>query len=217
MKGWLTYGGLGLLLALTLAACSGDDDYEYPSVVTRFVEVSTDSEGTCHSLTTDEGRVWPIHQRTGLDGLTPDSVYRTVSMYEPLDNGEVQLWTLQKAISPYPKPLDEFKQVCTDPVELTSIWRGGSYLNVVVKAMVKDQAHAYHFVDLGILTDEADGHRTLQLMLYHDRNNDMEGFTRTVYLSVPLAGYAGQLQAGDSICFALNTYKQGATSRTFAW
>jgi hypothetical protein len=207
------------LLGAFLPACGdSDDDYVYPSVLTNFVDLRTDGEGVASTLLTDEGRVLTIHPREGLGGLTPDSTYRMVTMYEPLDEGnEVQLYTAQKAIAPYPRPLKDFKQVVTDPVELTSIWRGGNYLNVIVKAQVKNVAHAYHFIQQGITRHEDDGHRTLELMLYHDRNSDTEAFSRTVYLSVPLSVYADSLQAGDSIRFSLNTYGQGITSRLFAW
>jgi hypothetical protein len=207
------------LLVTTLAACGDDDDdYVYPSVVTTFVDLHTDGEGVAHTITTDEGRTWPIHPREGLGGLTPDSTYRMVIMYEPLEQDEeVQLYSAQKVISPYPKPIDEFKDVFTDPVELTSIWRGGDHLNLVVKAQVKDRQHTYHFMDLGISTDEADGHRTLQLALYHYRNEDVEAFSRTVYLSVPLQSYADTLRSGDSIRFSMNTYGEGVIARTFAW
>jgi hypothetical protein len=215
------YGIRACLLAL-LAAClpscgSDDDDYVYPDVQTTFVELHTDGDGVCQTLTTDEGRTWTIAQRDGLDGLTPDSTYRAVSMYVPQADGEVQLYSAQLAISPRPKEVEAVREVVADPVELTSIWRGGHYLNVVVKAMVKDQTHSYHFIHMGTLTDSVDGHRTLLLQLYHNRNKDVEAFTRTVYLSVPLSVYADSLQAGDSIRFSLCTYKEGLTSRSFAW
>jgi hypothetical protein len=53
------------------------------------------------------------------------------------------------------------------------------------------------------------------LTLYHDRNNDIEGFNRKVYLSVPLWAYAGKLHKGDKIVFNIHTYKEGMTSRIF--
>jgi hypothetical protein len=209
----------GALLLAALTACGGDDDYVYPNVVTNFVDLHTSSQGVAESLTTDEGHTWLIQPREGLGGLTPDSTYRMVTMYEPLDDKDnyVQLYTVQKVIAPYPRWYGDFKDIATDPVELTAIWRRGNYLNLTVKAQVKDQAHSYHFVHQGILTDGQDGHRTLQLLLYHNRNNDTEAFSRTVYLSVPLSVYADSLQTGDSIRFSLNTYKEGLTSRSFAW
>ena len=50
-----------------------------------------------------------------------------------------------------------------------------------------------------------------------DRHDDVEGFNRKVYLSVPLRTYADVLQKGDKIIFTLNTYKEGMTSRSFTY
>jgi hypothetical protein len=202
-------------MLMILAACGSDDDYVYPDLVTSFAEVHTDNEGVCASLTTDDGLTRTIHAREGLSGLTPDSTYRMVTGYVALSQDEVELYTAQKTISPIPKLAKEFNEFHTDPVELTSIWRSGNYLNLVIKAMVKDQSHALHFIDMGIRQE--DFHRCLDLMLYHDRNQDVEAFSRTVYLSVPLQGYATSLQTGDSIRFTLTTYAEGVTSRTLAW
>lgn len=82
--------------------------------------------------------------------------------------------------------------------------------------MVKDRTHEFHFIDNGITHNE-DGTKTLNLTLYHDRHDDVEGFNRKVYLSVPLRTYADVLQKGDKIIFTLNTYKEGMTSRSFTY
>lgn len=82
--------------------------------------------------------------------------------------------------------------------------------------MVKDKAHEFGFIDEGITTNE-DGSRTLKLTLFHNRDNDVEGFYRKAYLSVPLWHYQDVLTPGDLITFQLNTYKEGMTSRTFIY
>ena len=91
--------------------------------------------------------------------------------------------------------------------------RGGNYLNLILQVKVKDQKHGYHFIENKL--ENKDGEQTLYLTLYHDRNNDIEGFNRKVYLSVPLWAYAGKLHKGDKIVFNIRTYKEGMTSRIF--
>jgi hypothetical protein len=206
-----------LVGALTMASCGDDSDYVYPNVVTQMVDILTDADGVATSILTDAGHEYAIQAREGLDGLTADSTYRMVVQYVELEGDEIKLYTAQKAISPNPKPIEEFKQVKTDPVSLTSIWRGGEYLNLVVKAQVKTESHNYHFMETGIDTRQTDGHRIVNLTLYHDRNDDVEAFSRTVYLSVPLRKYADALLPGDSIRFSLNTYEDGFIERKFAW
>mgnify|MGYP000508053380 FL=1 len=104
-------------------------------------------------------------------------------------------------------------RIKTDPVAIQSIWRGGNYLNLILQVKVKDQKHGYHFIENKL--ENKDGEQTLYLTLYHDRNNDIEGFNRKVYLSVPLWAYAGKLHKGDKIVFNIRTYKEGMTSRIF--
>ena len=99
------------LLWLTLLAgvsCK-EDDYVYPSVVTEFIDGQTDSEGVLSRLITDEGEVYTIQLREGLDGLTPDSLYRTVSVYQPLtESGEVYLYSAQLIMALDPLPAASF-------------------------------------------------------------------------------------------------------------
>ena len=68
-------------------AC-GEDDYVYPNVLTDMIDLKTDHTGTGRYLITDEGTEWRIQSRTGLDGLAPDTTYRTVTMYAPLTDSE---------------------------------------------------------------------------------------------------------------------------------
>lgn len=201
-----------LLLPLLLSACS-DDDYVYPNVLTDMTDLRTDHTGTGQYLITDDGTTWHIQARTGLDGLAPDTTYRTVTMYEPLTGTEAILYNTRQAISPIPRPEATFKEIKTDPVAIQSIWRAGNYLNLILLVKAKDQRHSYHFIENKL--ESQDGVQTLHLTLYHDRGQDTEGFNRKVYLSVPLWAYAGKLHEGDKIVFNLRTYKEGMTSRTF--
>lgn len=78
---------LSFLTSLLLGAC-GEDDYVYPNVLTDMIDLKTDHTGTGRYLITDEGTEWRIQSRTGLDGLAPDTTYRTVTMYAPLTDSE---------------------------------------------------------------------------------------------------------------------------------
>lgn len=210
---------LSFIFPLFLSACS-DDDYVYPNVLTEMIDLKTDNTGTGRYLITDEGTEWSIQARTGLDGLVPDTTYRTVTMYAPLTadgatEKEAMLYNTQLVLSPIPLPEAKFKEIKTDPVAIQSIWRGGNYLNMILQVMAKDRQHGYHFIENKL--ESKNGEQTLYLTLYHDRNNDIEGFNRKVYLSVPLWAYAHILRKGDKIVFNINTYKEGMTSRTFTY
>ncbi len=204
-----------LFAAVLLSAC-GEDEYVYPDLITEITCLKTDSEGFGTEIITDEGKVWHLQEGNRPGELTPDSLYRVVSRFAPINSTEAQAYSFYSTVSPLPKTESEYQDIKTDPVTLQSIWRSGDYLNMILQVMVKDQDHKLSFIDNGI-TENADDTRTLTLTLFHDRNNDVEGFDQKCYLSVPLWHYQEKLNKGDHIVFRLNTYKEGMTSRTFIY
>lgn len=211
---------LMICLALTaiccLSACKGDDDYVYPEVQTEFVCLQTDETGTGVRLQTDKGETYSIQSYSGLEGLVPDTVYRAVSVFKLLPEvDEVQLYSCRSIVSPNPLRAGAFQTgIKTDPVDIQSLWLSGNYLNMVLLIPVKEGKHAFHFVDEGVEAANG-GKKILDLRLYHDNNNDYAAFTNRAYLSVPLHKYKNLLDVGDSICFRLNTLKEGQTFRKF--
>ena len=206
----------GICFATLLFAACGEDEYVYPDLITEMVCLKTNANGTGTAFITDAGTIWHLQEGNRPNKLTPDSTYRVVSRYAPINDTDAQAYSFHQTISSLPKPEHEYKNIHTDPVSIQSIWRSGDYLNLVLQIMVKDQEHRLAFIDHGI-TPNADGTQTLTLTLYHDRKNDVEGFDEKVYLSVPLWHYKEKLNEGDTIVFQLNTYKEGITSRTFIY
>ena len=190
------------------------DTYTYPNVITEFVCIHTNEQGNVTALTTDNNNRYILENPLQSDGLTPDSLYRALSMYELLQANTAKLYTCQLVLSVNPLPLSVFgDNLKTDPVDIQSIWLSGNYLNLIVKEKAKDKVHYYHFIDEGITSHN--GIQTLNLRLFHDRNNDYEAFTRNIYLSVPLSNYKSQLHKGDKIRFYIHTYKENETFREF--
>ena len=141
-----------LWLTLLVGVSCKEDDYVYPSVVTEFIDGQTDSEGVLSRLITDEGEVYTIQLREGLDGLTPDSLYRTVSVYQPLtESGEVYLYSAQLIMALDPLPAESFTEgVVTDPLDVRSVWRSGDYINLILKPMVKDKNQPFTIIAMTI-------------------------------------------------------------------
>ena len=178
--------------------------------------LKTDSKGFGTQIITDAGQIWQLQEGNQPDSLTTDSIYRVVSRFEPLNTHEAKAYSFWKVNAPLPRPANEYPSIMTDPVSIQSIWRSGDYLNIVLQIKVKDKEHVLSFIDKGIVQHE-DNTKTLTLMLFHDRKEDVEGFDQKYYLSVPLWHYQGKLDKGDQIVFQLNTYKEGMTSRTFTY
>lgn len=216
MKNRATY--IVLLCMLLSGACK-EDNYVYPNVLTEFIDAQTDENGTLTHLITDKGEIYNIQEREGLGGLVADTVYRSVSIYEPLTDNTgsfqtVKLYQCRFILAQNPVPPSSFKDgIKTDPADIERIWRSGNYLNMILQVKIKDEKHTYHFIDEGI--KEENGIRILDLRLYHDNRNDYEAYTHQVYLSVPLTSYRDQLKEGDKIRFSINTYNQGIIQKTF--
>ena len=207
---------------LFLGPCK-EDEYVYPNVISTFIDVTTDADGTLQDLITDKGETLQILNRDGLDGLTPDSTYRTVSIYEPKEmnaqgNATALLYSCQLIIAVKPVTVDKLPDgiAKTDPLDIQSVWKSGNYLNLILLPMAKEKSHIFHFMEDGI-TDNEDGSRTLHLTLYHNQNGDYEAFTRKSYLSIPLWAYEGRLAQGDRVILRINTYEKGFVSYEFTY
>ena len=198
-----------------MTAC-GEDEYVYPDLVTEFSCLTTDAKGYGTHIVTDEGKVWHLQEGNRPNKLTPDSTYRVVSRFAPIDDTYATAYSFWKAISPIPQPENMYETIHTDPVSIQSIWKSGNYLNLILQIKVKDKQHELSFIDHGIVTNE-DGTQTLTLTLFHDRKDDVEGFDEKHYLSVPLWYYQENLKQGDHIVIHLNTYKEGMISRTYTY
>lgn len=198
--------GLGLLLLFS--SCGKGDGYVYPSLVTEFVDAQTNVSSTIEKIKTDKGSVYTLSNTIQGKNLTPDSTYRAYCKYEISEENitAAKVYTLKLILSPNPINIRYFTaEIKTDPVAVKSIWRGGNYINIVLSVMVHgDAAHTYHFIDKGF-TLNSDGTKTENILLYHNRQNDVEGWTEDVYLSIPLNKYKGVLSEGDRIKFDVNT------------
>lgn len=209
---------LFLCFMSAFTACK-DEEYVYPNVLTEMVDIKTDSSGKLSYIYTDHGSSYRINERSGLEGFTPDSVYRTLSIFETPDsesNGmSATLYSCQFVISVIPSTEEKFTDgIKTDPLDIERIWRSGDYINMVLDVMAKDKTHIINFIDYGI-NENPDGSSTLSITLYHNRNGDYEAFTRKAYASVPLWPYKEKLKQGDKIEITVNTYKEGITKRKF--
>ncbi len=199
-------------------ACK-DEEYVYPNVLTEMVDIKTDSSGKLSSIDTDYGSSYKINERSGLEGFTPDSVYRTLSIFETLDSESnsmsATLYSCQFVISAIPSTEDKFTDgIKTDPLDIERIWRSGDYINMVLDVKAKDKTHIINFIDYGI-NENPDGSSTLSITLYHNQNGDYEAFTKKAYASVPLWPYKEKLKQGNKIEITVNTYKEGITKREF--
>lgn len=195
------YKGVVVLSTLlySFSSCQ-EETYQYPSVKTDFVSVTTDSEGKVDSLYDDDGNKYALSLEQ--DKLTKDSLYRCVGTYA-LDESGIHLYGLQHIVSPNPVKYASLK---TDVVTSLRIWRGAGYINMVVKSLGQSKSHKWGLNEDYISVKN--GRKQLHFTLYHDMNGDYPAFSRDTYLSFPLRKYTSQMISGDSIFVSVHQ-KQG--------
>ena len=181
-----------VLTGCLATACGEDDNYEYPSVKLEFLTAYSDASGKLTRIRTDAGELLDVVTRTSSATVTPDSVVRIITNYEPAVGSDgtqgVKLYGWATTISPRPKPLDENEEMKEAPAEVASIWLGWEYLNILLD--VKQQGkHTLGFVERSFVTEADSGEAVLNLSLYHDVTSTVQDYTKRLYLSIPLAGY----------------------------
>ena len=187
---------LALLPLLIAAACDDNEGYRYPSVKLELVTIVADGNGTIATLVPDEGDPLPVaSDRTGTN-IEADSERRVLSNYEVVEaDGQpmADIYSLQAVITPAPQSPQDAKfdpAQMQDPVEVTSIWMGRNYLNMLLNVKVKGGTSHMFAVLKEELPATADSRRTVRLTLFHNANGDQELYNRNAYVSIPLQSVA---------------------------
>ncbi|WP_297971377.1 NigD-like C-terminal domain-containing protein [uncultured Bacteroides sp.] len=212
---------LPVLLCILAAACSDDDGYHYPSVKLEFLTAQADGNGNIKSILTDEGETFTVVENASDTRLDAHASARIVANYGPAtttDNASgVKLYASLIAISPAPKPESEFKDgVKNDPADVTSIWMGLDYLNIILDIKAQNGKHAFHFIEDEVGTDAETGRRFVHVRLYHS-TDDVQAYSRRAYLSLPLRQYVEDGMEKMDVRFSLMTYSGEEKSYEFEY
>jgi len=202
-----------LLFSLFLLPSCSDEDDPLPAYVEGLADLQTNSAGRATDMVTDEGEKLVLKNEVG--GLSADTTYRILAVYVP-QNGSATLNSYARILAPEVQKYN-LKQVKSDPLSVTSCWRGAYYINL--RLAVKGTAqttHYFGFHQTDFLRNK-DGSATLCALLIHDQNSDPLQYTRETYLSLPLRPLCSLLTAGrDSVRLTVKTF-DGDFSRTFAY
>lgn len=80
-----------------------------------------------------------------------------------------------------------------DPVDVTSIWLGRDYLNMILNVKININSGKQHVFGMIEESVEVEGDETVvTLSLFHDANGDEENYNRRAYISVPLTKYVDE-------------------------
>lgn len=188
---WRRYIFLLSLLALHLVACKDDED-TYPSIITEFVDMLSDSEGVLVQFTNDQRQTYQIVNR--LDGADPNAIYRMVCGYVP----EADRATIYQLLN-VTLLRDSTDVLSRDPVRLHSVWRAGDYVNMQLAPLTQGGRQYWGYAIDSIAP------RHVHLSLHHAQNGDPLSYTQNVYASLYVKRIEGFAE-GDTITLSLSTF-----------
>ena len=194
---------------LLSAACSDDEDYTYPSVVTELVEATTNAEKSIAFIKRDGGEtLYPSNQK--ITASAADSTYRCICTYEMLKDEKgkatqnVKLYKLQSIFSKFSVPHDQLKTHDHHPIQVISTWKSERYFNIYMGLLTTGAESHYMAFSQDSTVVSALGNKIMHVSLIHQQpKNDPESYTHKTYLSLPL--YTMKDEA-DSLIFHVNTY-----------
>lgn len=199
---------------LLLAQCAKEEPPLEP-LRSDLMMVRTDARAVITDLVTDEGKRLSVTNQ--LRGVRADTTYRVLATYRPIESSS-QVWVRHVVRIPTANPVQLKEQELRDaPVQLLSLWKSKTFLNL--RFGIPKSFHGEHTIGWAFrgLLQQADGHRKLQLQLYHNAHADRQDYSQEAYLSCPLEPFSQWLLAGrDSIVVQLNTLK-GVHTQTFAY
>lgn len=181
--------GLLLLLTAIITSCK-EDDYVYPPVKLEFMTANADALGNIESIITDEGEKLPVVNDRSKTKLKPNIQQRIVSNF--IENNEgVEIYALAQIVASKPLQPDDNELengVKTDPVEVMSISKGYRFINLVLSIKMQNQKHYFRFIEEKI-THSENGETVVNLLLYHDANNDVMSYSNRAYMSIDISNY----------------------------
>ena len=200
-------------LALLCSCEEVGDDYCYPSVITDYACLLTNTSGQPHLLRLDNGSVYPITFADEADKKSvykADTTYRIISIYELGADSIALIHAMTNTVSHIPTPLRSGETLHQDPAYLESCWLSGGYLNMVIELKALDGKHNIGFIDT---TPTA--MKGKEFTFYHRIISDVEAYRQKLYGSIPLKPFNEELQQGDTLRFVINTYNEGVIVREF--
>lgn len=202
--------GICSLCLFFCGACSEDEDETeaYPALITEFVDIYTDENGNGYLLVTDKGTVYAINKP--LENLRPNVAYRIIGGYVLTDrqSGPYQVVELRTAENITLLSLVEEPSGDDAPIQVTSIWKSGAYLNFNLSPKTQGGKHEWGYRIEGVR--ETQTGQTYDLSLYHRQPGDPYSYSTTVYASL-IIDKIGELQQGDSITFTVLTFDGNRT------
>lgn len=205
---------LTIMCIVVIASCSNDDTDSIPSYRTDILCALTNSDSLVTDIQFDNGRSYHVASQH-IRSRVPNASIRCYSSFEITeDSTSVKIYDIKQISCYTPLPADSFKIHPQDPVNVTSVWKSGNYINLCIAPLVSAIKDFHYDFCIDSITDSKGKTLIHTSLLYQRAKNGSEYYTQKFYHSIPLAsnGYPCPF---DSLYLYINTY-EGIKTYTFA-
>lgn len=197
---WITIFLLSVFHLFITACHSEDADLQtYPSIVTEFVNLTTNEQGTATLFRNDKGTEFRIENQ--ITDLLPNAVYRIICGYEVTDTHSIR--AIIYKVGPV-KILAEQESAHCDALHVVSLWTAGDYINLHLAPMTQTGEHEWGFYHAS--TINGNHQDTYHIELVHRQHDDPAAYTTHLYASIYLPQLEN-IEKGDSIYLHIHTFE----------
>lgn len=196
---------LTVMCIVVVASCSDDDNNSVPSYRTDILSAITDGDTLVTDLLFDNGRSYHVASQR-IKAMAPNAKIRCYSTFEITnDSADVKVYEIKRISCYTPLPADSFEVHPQDPVNVTSVWRSGDYINLCVAPLVSALKDFKYDFCIDSITDNKEKVVLHTSLLYQRAKNGNEYYTQKFYHSIPLKSNDYPC-AFDSLYIYINTY-----------
>lgn len=187
-----------LLAGLVLLGSCSEEEYVYPSVVTDIVSLKSDSLKRVMTLILDNGKQYGVNN-VDFKSVYANATLRALTTYVPMDSTHATIYNATTV----PVLQDSTAVLRHDPLTALSAWQSGDFINMHLQPKTQGMA-SHHYWGYGI--DSLLSHH-LCLSLHHAQNDDPVSYSTEMYVSIDLNQLGHNLESGDTVSLAIETFK----------
>lgn len=190
-----------------VASCSKDDSDFIPSYQSDLICVLTNTDSLVTDLVLDNGQKLKVSSQH-IKAPFPNARIRCYSSFEIVAaQQEAKVYDI-KAVSCFiPAPADSFKVHPMEPINLTSIWKSGGFINLCLAPLVNGSQQTVFDFCIDSISTQPDSSRIMHTSLLFTRTKEsIEGYTTKIYHSIPLE-HPDYSSPFDSMYIYINTYE----------
>lgn len=192
---------LFIIVISTITCCSDDDSASVPAYRTDILCALTNQDSLVTEIQLDNGKKYNVATQK-INGKEANAKLRCYASFSINDDSiNAKVYEIKRISCYAPAPADSFKIHPQDPINVTSIWKSGEYINLCLAPLTTGM----NSIKYDFCIDSVIGN-TLHTSLLFKHEGAIKAYKFTFYHSIPLEKkyYSSDF---DSIFLHVNTYE----------